>query len=78
MIKINIEIKEQDCYELKNTKATGIEVTFKEIGIKASKTEKEVSKVIKERINPDHKKVEVLDKTKQKNLDKLIELLNNL
>lgn len=78
MIKIIIEIKEKDIYNMNKLKATGIEVNFKEGILNATNSEKEVAEIIRKRINPEDKEMEIIDKTSNKKLDKLMEIINNL
>lgn len=77
MIKIVLEIKEQETENFKNIKAIGCEVGCKEIGKNATITEHKVSKMLKERMGL-NKKIEFVNESSKTKEDLIEELLKNL
>ena len=55
MIKLEITIKEINSLDFKEMTAIGTEISIQEIGRKATKSEKEVSNILKKRLKVDEK-----------------------
>ena len=55
MIKLEITIKEINSLDFKEMTVIGTEVSLKEIGMDASKYEREVSNILKKRLKDDEK-----------------------
>ena len=55
MIKLEITIKEINSLDYKEINAIGTEISIQEIGRKATKSEKEVSNILKKRLKVDEK-----------------------
>lgn len=55
MVKLEITIKEINSLDFKEITAIGTEISIQEIGIKATKYEKEVSNILKKRLKIDEK-----------------------
>lgn len=65
MIKLVLEIKEAKTKELENIKAIRTDVSIEEIGTNATKIEKEVSNIMKERLGIEEK-VQFVNRSKNK------------
>lgn len=55
MVRLEITIKEINSLEYKEIIAKGTEISIQEIGRKATKSEKEVSNILKKRLKVDEK-----------------------
>ena len=55
MVKLEITIKEINSLDYKEITAIGTEISIQEIGIKATKYEKEVSNILKKRLKVNEK-----------------------
>lgn len=55
MVRLEITIKETNSLDYKEITAIGTEISIREIGRKATKNEKEVSKILKKRLKVDEK-----------------------
>lgn len=76
MIKLVIEIKEEETLNLKNVKAVGTNISVKEIGLMATNTEKKVSKMFKDRMNFEDKiEIENFSNVEKNDLKKELEKL---
>lgn len=76
MIKLVIEIKEENSIELKNIKAIGTNISIHEIGIMATKVEEKVSNMLKGKLNIDEKiQIENFSTTPKEDLKKELEKL---
>jgi hypothetical protein len=76
MIKLEITIKEINSYDFKEMTAIGTEISLKEIGKHASKYEREVSNILKKRLNDDKKiQVETKNDELKAELEKLLKSL---
>ena len=76
MITIKIEIKEKEIKEIKDKVAKRIECQIVQEGKNYTKGEKEVADIIEDRLHLKNN-IEVIDKTKKKEVD-FEELLNKL
>ena len=55
MVRLEITIKEINSLDYKEISAIGTEISIQEIGRKATKSEKEVSNILKKRLKVDEK-----------------------
>ena len=55
MVRLEITIKEIDTLDFKEITAIGTEISIQEIGRKETKSEKEVSNILKKRLKVDEK-----------------------
>lgn len=76
MITIELIIKEKEKVEFKNKIAAAIDVEIKEEGIKATKGEKEASQLLKKKLALADEIV--IDKTKNKEVEGLLNLLKEI
>jgi len=76
MIKLVIEIKEQETLNLKKVKAVETNISVNEIGIMATNTEKKVSKMLQDRMNFEDKiQIENFSSVEKNDLKKELEKL---
>ena len=76
MIKLEITIKEINSLDFKEMTAIGTEISIQEIGRKATKSEKEVSNILKKRLKIDEKiQVETKKDELKAELEKLLKSL---
>ena len=76
MIKLKITIKEINSLDFKEMTAIGTEISIQEIGRKATKSEKEVSNILKKRLKVDEKiQVETKKDELKAELEKLLKSL---
>ena len=76
MIKLEITIKEINSLDFKEMTAIGTEISIQEIGRKATKSEKEVSNILKKRLKVDEKfQVETKKDELKAELEKLLKSL---
>ena len=76
MIKLEITIKEINSLDFKEMTVIGTEVSLKEIGMDASKYEREVSNILKKRLKADEKiQVETKKDELKAELEKLLKSL---
>ena len=76
MVKLEITIKEINSLDFKEMTAIGTEISIQEIGIKATKNEKEVSNILKKRLKVDEKfQVETKKDELREELEKLLKSL---
>lgn len=80
MLKLIIEIEEKNSVETSKYKAVGTNIHITEIGQKATKTEIDVSKILKDRLKVEEKfQIEDFSKYEKSKLkDELINLLKSL
>lgn len=80
MLKLIIEIEEKNSFETTKYKAVGTNIHITEIGQKATKTEIDVSKILKDRLKVEEKfQIEDFSKYEKSKLkDELINLLKSL
>lgn len=78
MIKLEIEINEESSFDLDEGIATETIITINEIGRKATKSERQVLKILKKRLKL-NEKIQFENLSKRKTNDEIIqELLNKL
>ena len=76
MVKLEITIKEINSLDFSEMTAIGTEISFQEIGRKATKNEKEVSNILKKRLKIDEKfQIESNKEELKEQLEKLLKSL---
>ena len=76
MVKLEITIKEINSLDFSKMTAIGTEISFQEIGRKATKNEKEVSNILKKRLKIDEKfQIESNKEELKEQLEKLLKSL---
>lgn len=75
MVKLEIKIEEKFNKNYETISASAVEVETKEIGIKATKREEEVTELLKKRIGSGN---EVINKSKRKQTEDLKEFIDKL
>ena len=76
MVRLEITIKEINSLDYKEITAIGTEISIQEIGRKATKSEKEVSNILKKRLKVDEKiQVETKKDELKEELEKLLKSL---
>ena len=76
MIKLEVTIKEIGSVDTKEITAIGTEISIREIGRKATKYEKEVSNILKKRLEVDEKfQIESNNEELKEKIEKLLKSL---
>ena len=79
MVRLEISIKEINSLDYKEITAIGTEISIQEIGRKATKSEKEVSNILKKRLKVDEKlQFESENEKIKKAIEEILKVYNNL
>lgn len=77
MIKLKIEIKEENNEKIEDFLKSTLRVDYEEEGINATRSERKASKLIQERLKL-NEKLQIIDERKEKTIEDLLRLLKSL